>query len=153
MSFDEQSAPTKTRSLSARKEEWKKIHKKQFSENVVAGRIVVRDRRAARQAKVVARLASRSQQVHTTKHKSCDLLLLICMSFDEQSALTKTRSLCARKEKREKIHKKEFPENVVAGRIVVCDRRAARQAEFAARLASRSQQVHTTKHKSYHLPF
>jgi hypothetical protein len=39
------------------------------------------------------------------------------MSVDEQSAPIKTRSLCARKEKRKKekgkrIHKKEFPDNV-----------------------------------------
>jgi hypothetical protein len=98
-----------------------------------------------------ARLASRLQLDHTTKHKSCHVLLLICMSFDEQSAPIETRSLCAIKGKRKKYSQKECPENVVAGRFVVCDRRAARQAQFVARLASRLQLVHTTKHKSCHL--
>jgi hypothetical protein len=42
-----------------------------------------------------------------------------------------------KKEKETKIHKQEFPENVVAGRIVVCDQRAARQAQIVAKLASR----------------
>jgi hypothetical protein len=37
---------------------------------------------------------------HATEHESCHLLLLICMSFVQQSAPTETRSLFAIKEKR-----------------------------------------------------
>jgi hypothetical protein len=48
------------------------------------------------------------------------------MFFDAQSASVNTRSLCARKEKRKKeFLEKEFPETVVAGRLVVCNRGAA----------------------------
>jgi hypothetical protein len=73
-----------------------------FFVNVVAGRLVVWNRRAARQAQVAARLAPRAHPERTTKHKSCHLLLLICMSFDEQSSPIQTRSLCARKRRRKK---------------------------------------------------
>jgi hypothetical protein len=147
MSFDEHSAPIKTRDLCARKRKRKKYSQKEFPENVVAGRFVVSNRRAARQAPLVARLVSRLQLVPTTKHMSCHLLLLICMSFDEQSAPIDTRSLCARKRKRKKYSQKEFPENVVAGRFVVSNRRAARQAQIVVRLASWLQHAHTTKHQ------
>jgi hypothetical protein len=75
----------------------KEFHEKEFPVTIVAGRIVVCDRRATRQAQIVARLASRLQLDHTTRHKSCHLLWLICMSFDAQSAPNETRSLCARK--------------------------------------------------------
>jgi hypothetical protein len=77
-------------------------NKKEFPENVVAGRRVSCDRRATRQAQSVVRLASRLQLDHTTRHKSCHLLWLICMSVDAQSAPNETRSLCARKRKGEK---------------------------------------------------
>ena len=147
MSFDERSSSNETRSLYARKEKRKKeFLEKEFPETVVAGRIVVCNRRAARQAQIVARLASRLQLDHITRHKSCHLLRLIRMSVDAQSPPTETRSLCARKGKR--FQKKEFPENVVAGRLVVCNRRAARQAQIVARLASLD---HTTRHNSCHL--
>jgi hypothetical protein len=117
-----------------------------------AGRIIVCDRRAARQVYIVATLTSRLQLDHTTQHKSCHLLLVICMSFDEQSPPTETRSLCGRQRKRKNnFTKKEFRETVVAGRIVVCDRRAARQAQIVATLASRLQLDHTTRHQSRHL--
>ena len=127
MSVDDQSAPIETRSLCATKEKIEKyFHEKEFPETVVAGRLVVCDRRAARQTCCIARLTSRLQLAHTTKHKSFHVLLLICMSVDDQSAPIETRSLCATKEKIEKyFHEKEFPETVVAGRLVVCDRRAA----------------------------
>ena len=49
---------------------------------------------------------SRLQLDHTTRNKSCQLLLLMRMSVDEQSEPTKTRSLCARKEKRKKNSQK-----------------------------------------------
>ena len=42
-------------------------------------------------------LVSRLQLVHATKHQSCHLLLLICVSVAEQSAPTETRSLFVRK--------------------------------------------------------
>jgi hypothetical protein len=55
------------------------------------------------------------------------------MSFDVQSASNETLSLCARKEKRKKYFlEKEFRMTVVAGRLVVCDRHAARQAQIVA---------------------
>jgi hypothetical protein len=82
------------------KKRGKRIHKKEFPENVVAGGIVVCDRRAARQAQFVATLASRLQLDYATRNKSCHLLLVICLTFDEQSAPTETCSLCARKEKK-----------------------------------------------------
>jgi hypothetical protein len=117
-----------------------------------AGRIVVCDRRAARHAQVVATLASWWQLGHTTSHKSCHLLLLICMSVDEQSAPTQTRSLFARKEKRKKnFSKKISPRMLFAGRNFVCDRRAARHAQVVATLASWWQLNHTISHKSCHL--
>ena len=98
------------RVLSVReKKKGKRIHKKEFPENVVAGRLVVCNRRAARQAQVVARLVPRLQLDHTTRHTSCHLLLLIRMSVNAQSATTETRSLCARKEKRKKISQKRIP--------------------------------------------
>jgi hypothetical protein len=103
MSVDEQSATNETRSLCARKEKWKKeFTEKEFPETVVAGRLVVCDRRAVQQAQIVARLVPRLQLDHTTRHRSCHLLLLIRMSVDEQSATNETCSLCARKEKRKK---------------------------------------------------
>jgi hypothetical protein len=70
------------------KKQEKYISQKEFPENVVRGRIVVCDRRAAGQAQLVARLAPRLQLDHTTQHESSHLLLLICMSFDQQSAPT-----------------------------------------------------------------
>jgi ssRNA-specific RNase YbeY (16S rRNA maturation enzyme) len=153
MSVDAQSLPTETRSLCARKEKTKKeFLEKEFPETVVAGRLVVCNRRAARQAQIVTSLASRSQLEHTTRHKSCHLLRLICMSVDAQSRPNETRSLCARKEKTKKeFLEKEFPETVVAGRLFVCNRRAARQAQIVARLASRLYLTRTTIHKSCHL--
>jgi hypothetical protein len=82
--------------------------------------------RLLRIAHRVPKLASRVQLDHTTRNESCLLLLLISMSFDEQSAPTKTRSLRTRKRKKGKtILQKEFPENIFSGRIVVCDRHAA----------------------------
>jgi hypothetical protein len=47
-------------------------------------------------------------------------------------------SLSEKGKKGKIFHKKELPENVVAGRNVVCDRRTATQAQRVARLASRS---------------
>jgi len=139
MSIDEQSATNETRSLCARKEKRKKeFLEKELPETLLLlAEIVVCDRRGARQAQIVARLVPRLQLDHTTMHKSCHLLWLICMSVDAQSAPTETRSLCARKGKGKRIHKKEFPENVVAGRIVVCNRRAARRAQIVTSMVSR----------------
>jgi hypothetical protein len=103
MSFDEQSPPNETRSLCARKEKRKKeFLEKEFPKTVVAGRLVDCNRRAAGQVKIVARLIPRLQLDHTTRHKSCHPLWLICMSLDVQSLSTETRLLCARKEKRKK---------------------------------------------------
>jgi hypothetical protein len=109
-------------SLCEKRKKEKQFHEKEFPENVVASRNVVCNRRAARQAQFVKTLASLLQLDHTTVHKSCHLLLLICMSFDAQSAPTQTRSLFVRKEKRKKnsqkrIHKKELSENVVERRL------------------------------------
>jgi hypothetical protein len=61
------------------------------------------------------------QLIYAKEHKSCLMLLLICMCFDEQSAPQPKRVLSVReKEKRKKYSHKEFPETVVAGRFVVC---------------------------------
>jgi hypothetical protein len=99
-----------------KKEEKQHLDEKNVTKCLLA-HLLVCNRRAARQAQFVAILTSRLQLDRTTKHESCHLLLLICMSFDQQSAPTKTRSLCARKEKKKKIQQKEFPKNVVCGRI------------------------------------
>jgi hypothetical protein len=73
------------------------------------------DRRAARQAQSAARLTSWSQQAHTTKHKSCHRLLLICMSFNEQIRTNQNAfSLCEKGKDEKRIHTKEFFANVVA---------------------------------------
>jgi hypothetical protein len=50
--------------------------------------------------------------VHITRNRSCHLLLVICMSFDEQSTPTKTSSLCARKEKRKNARKEKRKNNL-----------------------------------------
>ena len=77
-------------------------------------------RNATAMMRCVVKLSSRLELVHTTKHKSCHLLLLICMLFDDQSAPNETRSLCERKGKKEKqIHKKNSPRMFFAGRLVV----------------------------------
>jgi hypothetical protein len=47
-----------------------------------------------------------------------------------------SKRVLSEKGKKGKIfHKKEFPENVVAGRNIVCDRHTARQALFVLTLA------------------
>ena len=110
MSFDEQSAPNETRSLCERKEKTKKYSQKKNSPRMLfMAEFVVCNRRAARLEQRVVNLASWLQYNHTTKPKSCHVLLLICMSFDEQSTPTKTRSLCARKEKTKKYSQKTIP--------------------------------------------
>ena len=63
----------------------------------------------ARQARIIARLVPRLQLDHTTKHKSCHLLLLICMSFHAQSATNETRSLSEKREMEKIIYRKRIP--------------------------------------------
>jgi hypothetical protein len=78
------------------KEQRKSIFTKKNSPRMLLlAEFVVCDRRTARQAQRAVKLASWLQHNHAKKHKSGDLLLLICMSFDEQYAPNKTRSLCA----------------------------------------------------------
>ena len=114
MSLDVQSAPIETVVPLCEKEKRKKyFHKKEFPETVVLlllGRFVVCDRRAARQAQIVARLVSWLQHTHKSKDKSCHLHRRICMSFDTQSPSNKTRLLCARKGGEKEFHEKEFSE-------------------------------------------
>jgi hypothetical protein len=82
------------------KKKGKIIHKKEFPETVGADRIVVCHQRAAGLNCGVVKLASRLQLDHTTRHKSCHLLLLVCMYVDDQSAPNRNAfSLCEKRKK------------------------------------------------------
>ena len=77
----------------------------------------------------VATLPSRVQ--HVLKHKYQVLSLKTAGALSLRCIILRNNNYEfseARKKDKKLFHKKEFPETVVAGRIVVCDRRAARQA-------------------------
>jgi hypothetical protein len=121
MPFETQSASIETSSLFARK---RKKERNNFDEKNSSPMLfacgIHRSRSIRTSSELLCRktsTVSRLQLDHTTKHESCHLLLLICMSFDKQSAPTETRSLCARKGKKKNIFTKRiFLANVGAGR-------------------------------------
>jgi hypothetical protein len=83
MSINDQSAPTETRSLFARREKGKRIHKKEFPKNVVAGRNGVCEEATEERPVALYNCHPGCSWYNTTKHKSCHLLLLVCMSIDD----------------------------------------------------------------------
>jgi hypothetical protein len=88
---------------------------------------------------------------HTKIIISFHLLRLICMPFDAQSAPTESLSLFARKEKRKKYFlEKEFPETVVAGRLVVL--RSTRSTTSADRCKTGTPTATGPYHKAQVLP-
>ena len=87
---------------------------------------------------------------HTTRHKSCHLLRLICVSIDAQSPPTKTRSLCARKRKGKKISQKRIPRECCCW--PTCRLRSTRSTTSADRCITSIQVATESYHKAQVLP-